>query len=61
MRGRNRRDNATSPNNVFVGSYSSLNPPSADFTNTDTVSRNSAASQKFNKCMLIIYNYEKEH
>ena len=40
MRDRNRRENATLPNKVFVGSYASTNPSSADFTNTDAVSRN---------------------
>ena len=39
MRDRNRRENATSPNKVFVGSYASTNPSSADFTNTYAVSR----------------------
>jgi len=28
---------ATSPNKVFVGSYASSNPPSADFANTQDV------------------------
>jgi len=39
MRDRNRRENATSPkpNKVFVGSYASTNPSSADFTNIDAV------------------------
>ena len=40
MRNRNRRENATSPNKVFVGSYASHKSVFADFTNTDTVSRN---------------------
>jgi hypothetical protein len=32
----------TSANTVFVGSYASPNPPSEDFTNTDTVRRHFA-------------------
>ena len=36
----------TADNMVFMGSFASPNLPSADFTNTDTVIRNSAVSIK---------------